>query len=166
MNWLNNLNKLFRRNSLADAVRASAVSLERNLRSELVAVPEWGQSVYLRGLTLSEWSEYNRMAQALSPVPPEEGEELPAADPLDEPWKPYGHRALFAYLLVATLRDAKRAPVFAPAGSAQRAQDIAEVAQNFTHVHDALVARIFALSGVKVGTEEQPSDPVADAGNA
>lgn len=160
------LNWLFRRHTLADAVRASAVSLERNLRSELVAVPEWGQSVYLRGLTLSEWSEYSRMAQALSPVPLEEGEELPPADPLDEPWKPYGTRALFAYLLVATLRDAKRSPVFAPAGSAQRAQDIAEVAQNFTHVHDALVARIFALSGVKVGTDEQPSDPVADAGNA
>lgn len=163
MNWLS---KLFRRNSLADAVRASAVSLERNLRSELVPVTEWGQSVYLRGLTLSEWSEYSRMTQALSPVPLEEGEELPPADPLDESWKPYGTRALFAYLLVTTLRDAKRVPVFAPAGTAQRAQDIAEVAQNFTHVHDQLVARIFALSGVRVGAEDQPSDPVADAGNA
>lgn len=165
MNWLW-LNKLFRRNSLADAVRASAVSMELNVRSELVSVPAWGQSIYLRGLTLSEWSEYTRMTQALSPVPLGEDAELPPPDPLDEPWKPYGARALYAYLLVTTLRDAKRVPVFAPAGTAQRGQDIAEVAQNFTHVHDELVARIFALSGVKVGTEDQPSDPVADAGNA
>lgn len=160
------LSKLFRRNRLADMVRASAVSMERNLRSELVTVPEWGQSVYLRGLTLGEWSEYSRMTQALSPVPLEDDGELPAPDPLDDPWRPYGSRALYAYLLVTTLRDSKRALVFAPPGSPQRPHDIAEVAHNFTHVHDELVARILALSGVKVGTEDEPSDPVTDAGNA
>ena len=163
MNWLN---KLFRRKTLADAVRASALNVECNLRAELVEVPEWGQSVYLRGLTLGEWHEYSRMAEQLAPTVTDDEAGMPAPAAQDAAWLKYGARALYAFVLVTVLRDANRAPVFAPPGSAQRGQDIADVAAGFTYVHDGLVARILALSGVKQGSEEAPSDPVADAGNA
>lgn len=160
MNWLKTL---FKRKTLADAVRASAVNVECNLRSKLVFVSEWGENVLLRGLTLSEWHEYSRMAELLSPAEPDA--EAPPVPAVAEPWLAYGSRALYAFVLVTVLRDSRRAPVFAAAGTAQRAQDIAEVAASFTHVHDGLVAQVLELSGVKLGSEEAPSDPVADAGN-
>lgn len=163
MNWLI---KLFRRATLADAVRASVLNMDRNMRTELVEVPEWGQSVYLRGLTVGEWHEYGRMAALLTPRPEDAEDDAPVPDEQDKLWLKFGVRALYAFALVAVLRDAQRMPVFAPAGSPQRAQDIADVAASFTHVHDGLASQIFKLSGIEQGDEGEPSDPVADAGNA
>ena len=137
------------------------------MRSEIVLVEEWGQSVIVRGLTLDEWLEYNRMGQLLAGVDPNKKDSELTDSSAPEPWQKYGHRALYAFVLVTTLHDRKRRPVFGLAGTDQRAQDIADVAAGFSDIHDRLVATALRLSGVKTAEEgEAAPDPVDAAGNA
>lgn len=154
--------------SLAVQIRCAVVDLWNNVRSEVVKVEEWGQTVIVRGLTLDEWLEYNRMGQILAGATPGEDDELPEGlPPPVEPWQKYGHRALYAFVLVTTLHDRKRRPVFGLAGTAQRAQDVADVAAGFSDIHDRLVATALRLSGVDTAVEgESVPDPVGAAGNA
>lgn len=149
---------------VAVQIRTAVVSLWNNVRHEVVKVEEWGQTVIVRGLTLDEWLEYNRMGQLLSGIPPDGDEESVSVEP--EPWQKYGHRSLYAFVLVATLYDSKRRAVFGLPGTPERGQDIADVAAGFSDVHDRLVATALRLSGIKTAEEGQPaSDPVAEAGN-
>lgn len=145
-------------------IRTAVLDLWNSVRHEVVTVEQWNRKVIVRALTLDEWLEYNRMATLLgkaASVEDEPGEVLP-----EEPWQKYGHSALYAFVLVATLYDRRRRPVFAPAGTPERAQDIAAVASGFSDVHDQLVARALLLSGVQVPAEgEPPIDPVDQAGN-
>lgn len=142
-------------------IRTAVVNPWNNLRHEAVHVEEWLQTVIVRGLTLDEWLEYNRMGQLLAGIAPGDGEASPA-----EPWQKYGHRALYAFVLVATLHDRKRRPVFGLPGTPERAEDIALVAAGFSDVHDQLVATALRLSGVQTSAEGEPaSDPVEAAGN-
>jgi hypothetical protein len=147
----------------AASLRAQVVDPFRNLKSEVVDVPEWGAKVVVRGLALGEWREYNRMAALLAPALAE-GEAAPAArDP--EPWEAYGAQALYAFVVVVSLHDENRAPVFS-AEPVQRAQDVAEVAAIYSPVHDRLAAKAFELSGLTLAAEgEAPPDPVDEAGN-
>lgn len=152
--------------SPAVQIRCAVVDLWNNVRSEVVKVEEWGQTVIVRGLTLDEWLEYNRMGQVLAGITQDDelAEGLP---PPGEPWQKYGHRALYAFVLVTTLHDRKRRPVFGLAGTVQRAQDIADVAAGFSDTHDRLVATALRLSGVDTAGEgESAPDPVDAAGNA
>jgi hypothetical protein len=150
-----------RKKPVDSGLRAAIVDPWRNLRHESVSVSEWGGAVILRGLTVAEWREYNRMAVTLATAV-----EAPADDaaPRDvAPWEAHGDRALFAFLLVCALHDENRQRIF-PAGDAQQlAQDVAEVAAGYTSVHDRLAARVFELSGMSTAKD---ADPVADAGNA
>lgn len=149
---------------VAVQIRTAVVSLWNNVRYEVVKVEEWGQTVIVRGLTLDEWLEYNRMAQLLAGIPPEDDGESQPPDPA--PWQKYGTRSLYAFVLVATLHDGKRRPVFGAAGTAERAQDVAEVAAGFSDVHDRLVAVALRLSGIQTAPAgETAPDPVAEAGN-
>jgi hypothetical protein len=153
---------------LAVQIRTAVVNLWNNVRSEVVQVEEWGQTVIVRGLTLDEWLEYNRMGQLLSGIDPnkKDSELTDSSPPAPEPWQKYGHRALYAFVLVATLHDRKRRPVFGLAGTPERAQDIADVAAGFSDIHDRLVATALRLSGVQTADEgEAAPDPVDAAGN-
>jgi hypothetical protein len=153
---------------LAVQIRTAVVNLWNNVRHEVVQVEEWGQTVIVRGLTLDEWLEYSRMGQLLAGITPGGDEDAPGeGSPLPaEPWQKYGHRALYAFVLVATLHDRKRRPVFGLAGTPERAQDVADVAAGFSDVHDQLVATALRLSGVQTAAEgESAPDPVDAAGN-
>lgn len=144
----------------AGALRAAIVDPWRNLRHETIDVPEWGAKVVLRGLTIAEWREYNRMAVTLATAA-----EAPAADaePREPaPWEAHGDRALFAFLLVCALHDENRQRIFG-IDPAQIPHDVAEVATGYTDVHDRLASRVFALSGLSTAKD---ADPVAEAGNA
>ncbi len=148
----------------AASLRAQVVDPFRNLKSEVVDVPEWGAKVVVRGLKLGEWREYNRMAALLSPALAE-GDAQPAAEREREPWEAFGIDALYAFVVVVSLHDENRAPVFS-ADPVQRAKDVAEVSATFSAVHDRLAAKAFELSGIGMAEKgEAPPDPVDEAGN-
>lgn len=148
----------------AASLRAQVVDPFRNLKSEVVDVPEWGAKVVVRGLKLGEWREYNRMAALLSPALAE-GDAQPAAEREREPWEAFGIDALYAFVVVVSLHDENRAAVFS-AEPVQRAKDVAEVAATFSAVHDRLAAKAFELSGIGMAEKgEAPPDPVDEAGN-
>lgn len=147
----------------AASLRAQVVDPFRNLKSEVVDVPEWGAKVVVRGLTLGEWREYNRMAALLAPALAEADAD---AEREREPWEKYGTPALYAFVVVASLHDENREPVFS-AEPLQRAKDVAEVAATFSDVHDRIAAKAFELSGIGLAEKgETPPDPVDEAGNA
>ncbi len=153
-----------RKASPAASLRAQVVDPFSNLKSEVVAVPEWGAKVVVRGLKLGEWREYNRMAALLSPALVE-GDTQADAEREREPWEAFGIDALYAFVVVASLHDENRSPVFS-AEPVQRAQDVAEVAATFSAVHDRLAAKAFELSGIGMAEKgEAPPDPVDEAGN-
>lgn len=148
----------------AASLRAQVVDPFRNLKSEVVDVPEWGAKVVVRGLKLGEWREYNRMAALLSPALAEGDTQADAERPR-EPWGAFGIDALYAFVVVVSLHDENRAPVFS-AEPVQRAKDVAEVAATFSAVHDRLAAKAFELSAVHLAEKgETPPDPVEAAGN-
>lgn len=148
----------------AASLRAQVVDPFRNLKSEVVDVPEWDAKVVVRALKLGEWREYNRMAALLSPALAEGDTQADAERPR-EPWEAFGIDALYAFVVVVSLHDENRAPVFS-AEPVQRAQDVAEVAATFSAVHDRLAAKAFELSGIGMAEKgEAPPDPVDEAGN-
>lgn len=149
-----------RKKPVDGGLRAAIVDPWRNLRHEATDVPEWGAKVVLRGLTIAEWREYNRMAVTLATAAETPASEAEPREPA--PWEKHGDRALFAFILVCALHDENRQRIFG-ADPATLPHDVAEVAASYTAVHDALAARVFELSGM---TAARDVDPVAEAGNA
>lgn len=146
-------------------LRAFALDPLRNFKHETVAVAEWGGAlVTLRALSAGDWVEYRRRAAELVSaarveaglsahvVEAAEGEESPP-----EPQVEVNANLLYAFVLVRTLFDENQQRVFSD-------DDVDEVAEAFSPVHDRLSARVFELSGV--GLNEDTPDPVDAAGNA
>ena len=146
-------------------LRAFALDPLRNFKHETVAVAEWGGAlVTLRALSAGDWVEYRRRAAELVSaarveaglsahvVEAAEGEESPP-----EPQVEVNANVLYAFVLVRTLFDENQQRVFSD-------DDVDEVAEAFSPVHDRLSARVFELSGV--GLNEDIPDPVDAAGNA
>lgn len=145
-------------------LRAFALDPLRNFKREVVVVPEWdGAKVTVRALSAGDWVEYRRRAAELvsaarigaglsaRPAEVAEGEE---ASP--EPQVEINPNALYAFVLVRTLFDETQQRVFSD-------EDVDEVVEAFSPVHDRLSAKAFELSGVGV-TADDP-DPVDAAGN-
>lgn len=145
-------------------LRAMALDPLRNFKHETVVVDEWGGAqVIVRALSAGDWVEYRRRAAELiaaarvevglsaqAPVVAE-GEEA-----LVEPQVDVNSNALYAFVLVRTLFDENQQRVFSD-------DDVDEVAEAFSPVHDRLSAKVFELSGV--GLNEDTPDPVDAAGN-
>ena len=145
-------------------LRAMALDPLRNFKHETVGVDEWGGAqVIVRALSAGDWVEYRRRAAELiaaarvevglsaqAPVVAE-GEEAPA-----EPQVDVNSNVLYAFVLVRTLFDENQQRVFSD-------DDVDEVAEAFSPVHDRLSAKVFELSGV--GLNEDTPDPVDAAGN-
>ena len=145
-------------------LRAFALDPLRNFKHETVAVAEWGGAlVTVRALSAGDWVEYRRRAAelvsaarveaGLSPhaVEVAEGEEAPPERHVE-----VNANVLYAFVLVRTLFDENQQRVFSD-------EDIDEVAEAFSPVHDRLSAKVFELSGV--GVTEGAPDPVDAAGN-
>lgn len=144
-------------------LRAAVLDPWRNLKHTTVKVPEWGATVVVRALSLADWREYNRMAALLQPAA-DADPDAPPREP--EPWEVHGVRALYAFVVVATLHDENRQPVFAT-DPAERTADVAELAATYAAVHDVLAAKAFELSGLSLAQGDEPApDPVDTAGNA
>jgi len=136
----------------------------RNFKHESVQVEEWeGATVVIRALSAGDWLEYRRraleqvrqarVAAGLSAEPPVvEGEDQPQ-EPLIEVFSV----PLYAFVLVRTLFELSGRRLFGD-------DDVDELAEAFSPVHDRLVAKAFELSGVSA--EADSPDPVDMAGNA
>lgn len=135
----------------------------RNFKHESVQVDEWeGATVVIRALSAGDWLEYRRraldqvrqarVAVGLSAEPPVvEGEDQPQ-EPLIEVFSV----PLYAFVLARTLFELSGRRLFSD-------DDVDELAEAFSPVHDQLVAKVFELSGVSV--DAGSSDPVDTAGN-
>ena len=129
----------------------------RNFKHEVVEVPEWDSAkVIVRALSAGDWLEYRRravqqvetarIAAGLSPHA-EEGQSDPALEIFSTP--------LYAFVLARTLFEPPGQRIFTD-------DDVPELTEAYSPVHDRLVARALELSGVAL---ETVSDPVDMAGN-
>lgn len=127
----------------------------RNFKHEVVEVPEWDSAkVIVRALSAGDWLEYRRravqqvetarIAAGLSPHA-EEGQSDPGLDIFSTP--------LYAFVLARTLFEPPGQRIFTD-------DDVPELTEAYSPVHDRLVARALELSGVALET-----DPVDTAGN-
>ena len=127
----------------------------RNFKHEVMEVPEWDSAkVIVRALSAGDWLEYRRRAlqqveaarigAGLSPQA-EEGQSEPALDIFSTP--------LYAFVLARTLFEPPGQRIFTD-------DDVPELTEAYSPVHDRLVARALELSGVALET-----DPVDTAGN-
>lgn len=136
----------------------------RNFKHESVQVEEWeGATVVIRALSAGDWLEYRRraleqlrqarVAAGLNAQPPVVEGEDQSQEPLIEVFSV----PLYAFVLARTLFELSGRRLFSD-------DDVDELAEAFSPVHDRLVARAFDLSGVRVDADSP--DPVDMAGNA
>ena len=148
----------------AGGIRAFALDPLRNFKHQTIAVEEWGGAeVTVRALSAGDWVEYRRRAAELvSAARVDAGlsaravEVAEGEDASPEPQVEINPNVLYAFVLVRTLFDENQQRVFSD-------EDIDEVAEAFSPVHDRLSAKVFELSGV--GVTEGAPDPVDAAGN-
>ncbi|MBM1195536.1 phage tail assembly chaperone [Pseudomonas weihenstephanensis] len=148
----------------AGGIRAFALDPLRNFKHQTIAVEEWGGAeVTVRALSAGDWVEYRRRAAELvSAARVDAGlsaravEVAEGEDASPEPQVEINPNELYAFVLVRTLFDEAQQRVFTD-------DDIDEVVEAFSPVHDRLSAKAFELSGVGV-TADDP-DPVDAAGN-
>ena len=136
-------------------IRGKILDPLRNFKHEVVEVPEWDSAkVIVRALSAGDWLEYRRravqqveaarIAAGLSPQA-EEGQDETALDIFSTP--------LYAFVLARTLLEPPGQRIFTD-------DDVPELTEAYSPVHDRLVARALELSGVALET-----DPVDTAGN-
>lgn len=131
----------------------------RNFKHESVQVEEWeGATVVIRALSAGDWLEYRRraleqvrqarLAAGLSAEPSEEQSQEPAIEVFSV--------SLYAFVLSRTMFELSGRRLFSD-------DDVDELVEAFSPVHDQLVVKAFELSGVSVGPHSP--DPVDTAGN-
>jgi hypothetical protein len=135
----------------------------RNFKHESVQVEEWeGATVVIRALSAGDWLEYRRRALEQvrqARVAAGLSAELHVGDNGDQPREPLIEVfsvPLYAFVLARTLFELSGRRLFSD-------DDVDELAEAFSPVHDQLVAKAFGLSGVSV--DAGSSDPVDAAGN-
>ena len=139
----------------ASGIRDKILDPLRNFKHEVMEVPEWDSAkVIVRALSAGDWLEYRhralqqveaaRIAAGLSPHA-EEGQSDPALDIFSTP--------LYAFVLARTLFEPPGQRIFTD-------DDVPELTEAYSPIHDRLVARALELSGVALDT-----DPVDTAGN-
>ncbi|MBA1195734.1 hypothetical protein G7011_01230 [Pseudomonas plecoglossicida] len=146
----------------AQSLRSMALDPQRNFKHETLTVPEWdGAKVVVMALSAGDWAEYRRRAAAamadaraaagLSEVGGDETEEGQATVGVVLDSSP-----LYAFVLARTLLDEAHARIF-------QDDEVPEVSEAFSPVHDRLVSKAFELSGVEAGAGAPA--PVEAAGN-
>ena len=139
----------------SSSIRDKILDPLRNFKHEMVDVPEWDSAkVIVRALSAGDWLEYRRravqqveaarIAAGLSPHA-QEGQSDPALDIFSTP--------LYAFVMARTLFEPPGQRIFTD-------DDVPELTEAYSPVHDRLVARALELSGVALET-----DPVDTAGN-
>jgi len=146
---------MMRGKTTSTGIRDKILDPLRNFKHEVMEVPEWDSAkVIVRALSAGDWLEYRRralqqveaarIAAGLSPQV-EEGQSEPALDIFSTP--------LYAFVLARTLFEPPGQRIFTD-------DDVPELTEAYSPVHDRLVARALELSGVALET-----DPVDTAGN-
>lgn len=137
-------------------IRALATAPLAPFKHERVTVPEWNNAdVVVRALTAGDWADYRTAIAKARKVAGDEGE---------GPVLPVNVIPATSLVLVRTLFDEKGQRVL-------NDSDAAAVAASFSDVHGRLVDIAFRLSGIEFTKEgpdgeQEPTDPVAEAGNA
>lgn len=146
---------MMRGKTTSTGIRDKILDPLRNFKHEVMEVPEWDSAkVIVRALSAGDWLEYRRralqqveaarIAAGLSPQA-EEGQIEPALDIFSTP--------LYAFVLARTLFEPPGQRIFTD-------DDVPELTEAYSPVHDRLVARALELSGVALET-----DPMDTAGN-
>lgn len=146
---------MMRGKTTSTGIRDKILDPLRNFKHEVMEVPEWDSAkVIVRALSAGDWLEYRRRAlqqveaarigAGLSPQA-EEGQSEPALDIFSTP--------LYAFVLARTLFEPPGQRIFTD-------DDVPELTEAYSPVHDRLVARALELSGVALET-----DPMDTAGN-
>lgn len=146
---------MMRGKTTSTGIRDKILDPLRNFKHEVMEVPEWDSAkVIVRALSAGDWLEYRhralqqveaaRIAAGLSPHA-EEGQSDPALDIFSTP--------LYAFVMARTLFEPPGQRIFTD-------DDVPELTEAYSPVHDRLVARALELSGVALET-----DPVDTAGN-
>ena len=146
---------MMRGKTTSTGIRDKILDPLRNFKHEVMEVPEWDSAkVIVRALSAGDWLEYRRRAlqqveaarigAGLSPQA-EEGQSEPALDIFSTP--------LYAFVLARTLFEPPGQRIFID-------DDVPELTEAYSPVHDRLVAKALELSGVALET-----DPVDTAGN-
>ena len=146
---------MMRGKTISTGIRDKILDPLRNFKHEVMEVPEWDSAkVIVRALSAGDWLEYRRramqqveaarIAAGLSPQA-EEGQSEPALDIFSTP--------LYAFVLARTLFEPPGQRIYTD-------DDVPELTEAYSPVHDRLVARALELSGVALET-----DPVDTAGN-
>ena len=137
------------------SIRALALDPLHNFKHEQISVAEWSDAkVLVRALSAGDWIEYRR--RALELVTQKRAEKSADETTGQDAASDISSASLYAFVLARTL--------FAPTGKRVFADDdISEITEAFSPVHDRLVCKAFELSGIEVGAEA--SDPVDAAGN-
>lgn len=146
---------MMRGKTTSTGIRDKILDPLRNFKHEVMEVPEWDSAkVIVRALSAGDWLEYRRramqqveaarIAAGLSPQAVE-GQSEPALDIFSTP--------LYAFVLARTLFEPPGQRIFTD-------DDVPELTEAYSPVHDRLVARALELSGVALET-----DPVDTAGN-
>ena len=146
-----------RSKSTASSIRSKILDPLRNFKHVRVVVPEWDSAtVIVRALSAGDWLEYRRRAV-------QQVEDARVAAGLT-PQSDEGHSEsdlqvfstpLYALVLARTLFEPPGLRIFTD-------EDVPELTEAYSPVHDRLVATALELSGV---TLDPASDPVAEAGN-
>ncbi len=152
------------KNSAGVDLRSMALDPMRNFKHERLTIDEWeGAQVVVRALSAGDWVEYRRRAAlAVAEARQDAGLPAQAAVPESENESPVEPRVeiqsspLYAFVLVRALLDENNIRVF-------KDEDVPDVAEAFSPVHDRLVGKVFGLSGVAASARGE--DPVDAAGN-
>jgi hypothetical protein len=137
-------------------IRALALDPLHNFKHEQISVAEWSDAkVIIRALSAGDWIEYRRRALELVTDAQTKKSEDEAST--QESMADISSASLYAFVMARTL--------FAPTGKRVFSDnDINDITEAFSPVHDRLVCKAFELSGIEVGADAL--DPVDVAGNA
>ncbi len=138
-------------------IRSKILDPLRNFKHEVIVVREWDSAkVIVRALSAGDWLEYRyRAVQQVQAARVAAGLDSQSDDEQSEPALEVFSTPLYAFVLARTLFEPPGQRIFTDA-------DVPELTEAYSPVHDRLVAKALALSGVTLDTVV---DPVDTAGN-
>lgn len=142
----------------ATGIRSKILDPLRNFKHEVIEVAEWDSAkVIVRALSAGDWLEYrHRAVQQVQAARVDAGLDAHREDQQSDATLDIFSTPLYAFVLARTLFETTGQRIFGD-------DDVPELTDAYSPVHDRLVAKALALSGVAMDAE---ADPVDTAGNA
>lgn len=138
-------------------IRSKILDPLLNFKHEVIEIQEWDcAKVIVRALSAGDWLEYRRRAvQQVETARLAAGLSAQVEDGQNEPNLDIFSTPLYAFVLARTLFETTGLRIF-------NDDDVPELTEAYSPVHDRLVAKALELSGVAL---DAVVDPVDTAGN-